>query len=133
VFTRDIKGYVTLEQPGLIEGGVGRVGWSSWEKEGSGKAVEVKEFIPFNGTVDHTIFLRGTSTLSGSVREPRHTGSMLFRVSPVIPSILLFDVPLNVSDLMELISITQSLNQVVRDWMEQSGQGETEDDKMEWR
>jgi len=57
VFTRDIKDGVIIEQPGLIEGGVGRVSRSSWEKEGSGKAVGAKEFIPFNGTVDHTFFL----------------------------------------------------------------------------
>jgi len=57
VFTRDIKGYVTLEEPGLIEGGVGRVSRSSWEKDESGKAVGVEECIPFNGTMDHTIFL----------------------------------------------------------------------------
>jgi len=57
VFTRDIKDGVTLEKPGLIEGGVGRVGRSSREKELSGKAVGVKECIPCNGTVDHTIFL----------------------------------------------------------------------------
>jgi len=37
VFTRDIKDGVTLEEPGLIEGGVGRAGRSSWEKELSGK------------------------------------------------------------------------------------------------
>jgi len=57
VFTRDIKDGVTLEQPGLIEGGVGRVGHSPREKDESEKAVGVKEFIPFNGTVDHTFFL----------------------------------------------------------------------------
>jgi len=57
VFTRDSKGYVTLEQPGLIEGGVGRAGWSPREKDESEKAVGVEESIPLNGTVDHTIFL----------------------------------------------------------------------------
>jgi len=56
VFTRDIKCCVTLEEPGLIEGGVRRVGRSPREKELSGKAVEVKECIPFNGTMDHIIF-----------------------------------------------------------------------------
>jgi len=57
VFTRDIKDGVTLEDPGLIAGGAERAGRSSWEKEGSEKAVEVKEFIPFNENLDHTIFL----------------------------------------------------------------------------
>jgi len=57
VFTRDIECYVTLEEPGLIEGRVGRAGRSSREKEVSGKVVGVEECIPFNGTVDPTIFL----------------------------------------------------------------------------
>jgi len=57
VFTRDIKDGVTLEEPGLIEGGVGRAGRSSREKDESGKVVGVEECIPFNGTVDHTFFL----------------------------------------------------------------------------
>jgi len=57
VFTRDINGYVTLEEPGLIERGVGRVSRSSREKEGSEKAVGVEECIHFNGTMDHTILL----------------------------------------------------------------------------
>jgi len=57
VFTRDSKGCVTLEEPGLIEGGAERVGRSSREREGSEKAVGVEECIPFNGTADHTSFL----------------------------------------------------------------------------
>jgi len=111
VFTRDSKSYVTLEQPGLIKGGVRRAGRSSREKELSGKAVGAKEFIPFNENLDHIIFLRGTSTLSGSARETRSTESMLFSVSPVIPSILPLDAPLDVPE--EWVSPPR---QLPRDW-----------------
>jgi len=96
VFTRDIKGYVIIEQPGLIEGGAERVSRSSWEKDESEKAVGVEECIPFDGTVDHTIFLRGTSTPPRSAQEPRWHEATFFMIPTIMLTILLFDAPLDV-------------------------------------